>query len=400
MGSLKRQHLDVVSSVKQQTADAAALASIAGQDQLADPRTNPAVRAHADRLRDEQHRKALDAEHSRLLRRHRVEDRRAEHAERTLEVIRAARQASSPARSVMALHAGRRRFLGVALAASLSLSIGSAMGVAHLASRLGAPSAVGYVAEVGLTGLTTTVILYRSHLAEHGGTVEKWQAKGMWLLIVLPLLATITANAISNGAVGVFCSAGAAAFSLLSAIISDRSAVTIRARAAEVTTDEETELQAAATGNELFGVSTEARRDAEAFDSRLFSDEDLCAWLNESSDDELHIGPVRPGVLVPEPTEDGDSDGDVGALPDAPEMTAMRPDQIDANQRQDNDDSDCDKGLKSATEARRAAGRKTRARVAAYLAQHPDATVEEIASALNLSMATVKRHRRAIRSGD
>jgi hypothetical protein len=393
----------VVSSVKQQTADAAALAGVVGQDRLADPRTNPAVRAHADRLRDEQHRKALDAEHSRLLRRHRVEDRRAEHAERTLEVIRAARQASSPARSVMVLHAGRRRFLGVALAASLSLSIGSAMGVAHLASRLGAPSAVGYVAEVGLTGLTTTAILYRSHLAEHGGTVEKWQAKGMWLLIVLPLLATITANAISNGAVGVFCSAGAAAFSLLSAIISDRSAVTMRARAAEVTTDEETELQAAATGNDLFGVPNEARRDAEGFDSELFSNEDLRAWLNESPDDELHIGPARPGELVPEPTEDWAADGpdsDMEALPDATDTAPMRPDQIDVNQRQDNDESYGDNGLTSATEARRAVGRRTRARVAGYLAQHPDATVEEIATALDISTATVKRHRRAMRTGD
>lgn len=254
----KNRRPGVVASVEQQTAAAAALAQIAGQRRLTDPRTNPAVRQHADQLRDGQHRRALDAEDSRLIRRHRVEDHRAEHAERTLEAIQQARQTSSPARSVMALHTGRRRYMGVTLTASLTLSVGSAIGVARLAHQLGAPSAVGYIAEVGLTGLTTTVIMYRSHLTEHGGKVDGWQAKTLGLLMVVPLLATITANAISNGVVGVFCSTGASAFALLSAIISDRSAATLRARATEVTTDAEAELRAVAMGDDLFTAVQEA----------------------------------------------------------------------------------------------------------------------------------------------
>ena len=140
---------------EQQTQQAEALAGIAGQARLLDPRLNPAVRQHADRLRDEQHRQALNAEHSRMLRRHRVTDRQAEDAERTLEVLRAARQMASPARSVLALHTGRRRYLRVALAASLMLSAGAATGTGALAQAHGANQAVGWIAEVGLTGLST-----------------------------------------------------------------------------------------------------------------------------------------------------------------------------------------------------------------------------------------------------
>ena len=241
----------VVASVEEQTAAAAALAGIAGQDRLADPRLNPAVRGHADALRDEQHRKSLEAEHSRKLRAHRVSDRRAGDAEKALELIRSARAATSPARSVIALHNGRRKFMGIAMTASLALSAGSAMGVATLAKSWGAPSEVGYIAEIGLTGLSNAAILYRSHLAEHRAELEGWQSRTLWAMAIIPLLASAVANAVSVGAVGVFCSLGAAAFGLLAAVIADRSAATLQARAAEVTTDEENELRTIAMGESL-----------------------------------------------------------------------------------------------------------------------------------------------------
>lgn len=387
---------DVVTSVEQQTTQAAALAHITGQSRLADPRTNPAVRAHADRLRDEQHRRALEAEHSRLLRRHRVADRHADHAEKTLEAIRAARETTSAARSVMALHKGRGRFLAVALAASLALSAGSAIGVAHLARLLGAPALIGYLAEIGLTGLTTTVILYRSHLAQHGGRVAGWQARVLWALMLAPLGASITANAVSVGPVGVFCSVGAAAFSLLSYVITDRSAAALRDRAAEVTGEQESELQRVAMGNDLFTLPTDAARQdgapggllAGGEASELFSDEALAEWLNEPPEDGVTSSP-RPPV----------ADGPHGAahdLPDHREAETVRPGRIDDEQQQ----NDAGGRVESAVKARRRIGAANRARVAAYLVERPAATVEEIAAALGLSVTTVKRHRRAIRAGE
>lgn len=244
----------VVASVEQQTAEAAALAQIAGQRRLTDPRTNPAVRAHADQLRNDQHRRALDAEHSRLVRRHRVEDRRAEHAEETLEAIQQARQTSSPARSVLALHTGKRRYLRLSLAASLALAAGSAMGVEATAEALRAPTGSGYIAEVGLTGLATAAITYRAHLAEHRGELAEgsWQSRVLWVLMTVPLLASVACNLAMLNVVGAFCAIGAAAFSLLSCVIADRSAAAMQARAEEVTTDDEADLRVIAMGDDLF----------------------------------------------------------------------------------------------------------------------------------------------------
>lgn len=251
---------NVVASVEEQTAQAAELARIEGQDRLSNPITNPATRAHADQLRNIQHRRALDAEHGRKLRGHRVADRRAAHAERAIEAIQQAREASSAARSVLALHAGRSRFMGSTLAASLLLSAGAAAGVATLAKHNGAPEFAGWVAEVGFTGMTTTVILYRSHLAQHGGKVTGWQDKILWLLMVAPLAASMAANLTSAGPIGMACSVGAAAFSLLSYVIADASASAIQQQAARVTGKDEIDLHKIAVGDDLFLVPADQVR--------------------------------------------------------------------------------------------------------------------------------------------
>ncbi|MFG2072930.1 helix-turn-helix domain-containing protein [Nonomuraea maritima] len=52
--------------------------------------------------------------------------------------------------------------------------------------------------------------------------------------------------------------------------------------------------------------------------------------------------------------------------------------------------------MKAATNARRATGEQTRARVADHMAANPGHSVQQIADALGLSVATVKRHRRTI----
>lgn len=242
----------VAEDVAKRAAEAAQLAKIPGQNRLTDPRTNPAVRAYADELRDDQHRQQLGAEHSRIARRYRVQNRRASRAEEALAALQDARDANSAAKAVLALHAGRTQFMGAALAASITLSAGSAMGVENLAVDNHAHPGSGYIAEIGLTGLTTTVILYRSHIAQNGGATSRLYGALMWVLMVAPLAASMTANAVAAGAVGVFCSVGAAAFSLLSYIIADTSAQSILRQAARVSDDDESALQEIASGDDLF----------------------------------------------------------------------------------------------------------------------------------------------------
>src|SRR5690606_6722131 len=111
----------------------------------------------------------------------------------------------------------------------------------------------GYVAEVGLTGLSTAAILYRAHLAEHRGELGRgWQARALWALMIVPLAASITANLTTGNALGAACAVGAAAFALLAIVVADRSAAAMQARAAEVDAADEAELQRVAMGEDLF----------------------------------------------------------------------------------------------------------------------------------------------------
>ncbi|GAA4630081.1 hypothetical protein GCM10023196_053970 [Actinoallomurus vinaceus] len=131
---------------------------------------------------------------------------------------------------------------------------------------------------------------------------------------------------------------------------------------------------------------TEAERQAEAF-AVLFgldlSDEALADWLIDPPDD---------GVISA--TDPPDTDGPQGSA-----RAAKRPDQISSDQGEHEQGPADDDRLKAA-ETRRARGQQTRARIAAYIARRPNATVEQIAKALDMSTATVKRHRRAIQSGE
>lgn len=244
----------VVESVQDQTAQAADLARIPGQDMLTDPRTNPAVRALLDHLRNEQHRMLLEAEHGRAKRRHRVDDRHRAEAELTLHAILQAKQASSPARSVLALHRGRAWFMGASLAASVSLSVGSAFGVGHLADELGAPKVTGWVAEVGMVGLSTITILYLAHLFRHGWVPSVLHRMLLGFLAIGPLLGSVVANSFGAGPVGVACSVGAALFGVFSHLVSDNSAGALRKKADEVGLEDAQTLRATALGDDLFAL--------------------------------------------------------------------------------------------------------------------------------------------------
>lgn len=259
--------LPVVESVQEQTAQAANLAGIAGQDLLVDPRTNPALRPHFDRLLNTQQRLQLDAEHGRAKRRHRVADKRAADAELTLDAIQQARQASSAARSVLALHRGRTRFMTASLLASLAASCGSAKGVEALAIKHHAPHLTGYVAEVGMVGLSTMAILYRAHLSQHGWKGALWKQVLFGVFAVVPLLASVVANAFGAGPVGVACSMGAAAFGVFSHLVGETSAEALLDKAEEVSGDDEEHLRKIATGGDLFATAPAAQPAPQVTDS-------------------------------------------------------------------------------------------------------------------------------------
>lgn len=426
----KAPALGVVADVAEQTAQAAELAAIAGQDRLIDPRLNPATRPTADRLRDEQQIRALEAAHSRALRRHRVADRSADDAEQALEALQLARQAMSPARSVLALHRGKRRYLRLSLAASLVLAVGSARGVEAAAQAMGAPKGTGYLAEVGLTGLITAVIAYRSHLAEHGGNPQGWQNKALYALMVVPLLVSVVANAVKAGPVGVFCAVGAAAFAGLGYIVAEQSNTAMHAQAAKVTATDEAELRAVAMGDDPFAAvqpelddaqgEVVAEADVEPAGYDRWEDIEPAApepWATErpAAPQQPEQEPVGSGLaeevtawlagqdrqdppeggVTSSPTP-GDDDGPQGAAQDAPEQDP-EPGHIDADQPGPVGRPEPVSRVIPAAQARRAMGASTHQRIASYMAEHPKATIPQIAKALKVSPATVKRHRRALR---
>ena len=396
----------VVAEVKQRAAEAAALAAISGQERLADPRTNPAVRGLADELRDEQQRQALRAEHARVARRLRVADAQAAEAERALEALALARQASNPARSVLALHTGRRRYMRASLVASVVLAAGSAMGVEAAAHALDAPRGTGLAAEVGLTGLATLAIHYRAHLAEHRGEVHagSWQSRVLWALMTVPLVISVSANVATLNVLGAACALGAAAFAVLAVVIADRSAAAMQARAAEVSSTDEDELRSTAMGDDLFapvaeepqgdsGDEVSAAPDPVAVEADRGAAE-LEAWL---ADQDGPDGGVAAGVPSP------DGSGPHGAAAERVDRGSMRPrvhidgDQPDRVSGEGPDGAGGARRVLPAAQARRALGASTRHRISQYLTEHPGASHAQVARALKLSEDTVKRHRRALR---
>jgi hypothetical protein len=421
--------LGVVASVQDQTEQAEALAAIAGQARLADPRTNPATRAHADRLRNDQHLKALDAEHSRLLRRHRVAGRRSEEAERTLEAMALAQRASSPARSVLALHVGKRRRMRLCLAASLVLGVGSALGLEAASQALKAPWGSGYIAEVGLTGLATAAITYRAHLGEHRGELVKgsWQSRALWAGMTVPLLISVACNLATFNAIGAFCAISAAAWSLLACVVADRSSAAMQARAEEVSAEDELEIRRVAVGDddELFtpvaagitggdqaGTLPAAPAELETPQGPAVAIEAPAAPADETGQDspETDDDPVADEAsaglgeltawLADQDPPDGATTADLpgpSGGPDAGGLTSSSDRaHIDADRREESDGA---ARVLPAAEARRAIGAATLHRVSAYLTDHPEAGYREVASELGLSEATAKRYMKVLRDG-
>ena len=326
----KTASVDVVADIERRTADAKALADVAGQNLLQDARTNPAVRAHAVELHNAEHKRQITAASDQRMRRIDVNAGRAAHAARSLEVIQMAEEKNSPAHSVLALHDGRKRFMTASMICSTLLSVGSATGIMALAQKHGAPGTtgdvVGAVAELGLTGISTMAVLYRTHLTSHrsmtdeGGSAHRidgaWQDAGLWFLTVAPLVAGVAANAVAHGAVGIFCSVGAVMFSVFSYIVSDRSSHALRTRAAEVSKEDKEELFLVATGQ----------------DAQVIVDAEQVTDEPPTTLDEIKAHrDARLSIVAPAKADDTEDEGDVSADVEPPvkvkvsRHTASRP---------------------------------------------------------------------------
>lgn len=412
----------VVDQVTDQTGQASALAGIEDQALLGDPRTNPATRPHADRLRDEQQREALDLEHRRALRRGRVGDRRAAHAERTLQAIQDAKEVVSPARAVTSLQVGRRRFLSAALVASLLLSAGSALGLAAISVFTGGVAAAGWIAELCLTTATTGAILYRSHIDQANSADDPdapiwsgWRHPVLVVLVIAPLTTSVLINfggwvaGAPVSPVNALCAVGAGVAAVFAYLIADVSSRAVRVNARAVDTADEEELRREAVGEDLF-APVEAPESSDQTDTgHDVAEADPNAWI--FGDDPSWVDQVEEFVHRQDPPDDVPTSSPSDDPADGPEGAAKPFPQGDSHTVPDDHHIDSDQGFDAlpdrdggestekvipASKARRLAGLRTRYRVAEYMAAHPDHTVSQIAKALDMGESTVYRHKREL----
>ncbi|MBR8745325.1 hypothetical protein [Nocardiopsis sp. MG754419] len=234
-------------SVQQAVQAAKTLASIPGQEVLEDAAHNPATRGRYDELTAQRLERELELSHRRRVRAAEEEDRKEGEQAEIERAIAAARKATSPARTVLDMTRHQVRFGRVVLTASIALSIGSAMGLAALVEGMGGPVPVGYLAEIGLTGLSTTVIVWRGILARAGAKVDDNTQKLFAFLVAAPLLVSIVGSSIGSGPVGAACSIGSALFAGLAYLINTSASATIGQAIAKIDATANTKQKAPAT---------------------------------------------------------------------------------------------------------------------------------------------------------
>lgn len=380
---------DVVAALQESVRQAQALASVPEQQLLRDPRLNPATRALADSLEAERLRARLEAEHRRVLRAQQERERQAEEAVRAAAAVDAARAATDPALTVLSVVRSRRRFTAICLAASLALSVGSAMGLEAAVQRYwpAAPTGIGYIAEVALTGMSTAAIVWSGLLARTGARFSGPVRAALGALVALPLLVSAVGATLGSGPVGAVTSLGSAAFSALAWLVATTAATATAAlldridqRTAPVVDEaDESDEPSSTVGDALAVVGDALAEQAAAYLRALPERPDhTCDRIDESTSD-------RAG----EPTCDRAGDHTGNLLVATSDRTSDRPaDDVDERAVR----------AREIAARRREEGRRNRSRVAAYIAAHPDATTREIANATGLSETTIRRIRRDLRS--
>ncbi|KUP98395.1 hypothetical protein [Thermobifida cellulosilytica] len=372
---------DVVAALQEQVRQAQALASVPEQQLLADPRLNPATRELADALEVERLRARLEAEHRRVLRAQRERERQEDEAVRAAAVVDQARAATDPALTVLSVVRSRRRFTSLCLTASLALSVGSAMGLEAAVGTYypGAPTGIGYLAEVALTGMSTAAIIWSGLLARTGVALSRPVRVALGTLVALPLLASVIGSSLGSGPVGAVASVGSAAFAALSWLVEISAATATAALLRRIDQRTATEEEEVVLVDE---PSTTATGDALAVVGDAIADE-AAEYLRRSHE--------RPSDHT------GDRTELVPALTGAPTGAPDESDQVSASDRMRSHDSDEDTERLPASERRRREGERNRARVQAYLVAYPDASTREIAAHTGLAESTIRRIRRDLR---
>src|SRR5690554_2062403 len=387
---------DVVAALQEQVRQAQALASVPEQQLLRDPRLNPATRALADSLEAERLRARLEAEHRRVLRAQQERERQAEEAVRAAAAVDAARAATDPALTVLSVVRSRRRFSAICLAASLALSVGSAMGLEAAVQRYwpAAPTGIGYIAEVALTGMSTAAIVWSGLLARTGVRLSGPVRAALGALVALPLLVSAVGATLGSGPVGAVTSLGSAAFAALAWLVATTSATATAAllnqidqRTAPVVDEaDENDESSSTVGDALAVVGDALAEEAAAYLRALPERPDHTSdRADESTSD-------RAG----EPTCDRAGDHTGNLLVATSDRTSDRPVGAATDEAADEVDGRAVRAREIAAR-RREEGRRNRSRVADYIAAHPDATTREIAKHTGLSEATVRRIRRGLR---
>ncbi|CAM3747161.1 hypothetical protein [Nocardiopsis rhodophaea] len=214
--------------------EAKSLASITDQELLERPELNPATRGRYDELTAQRLNEELNLLHKRKVRSARERDRVEAEQARIDQAVAAAREATDPAQSVLDMTRHQRWFGRITLTASLALSVGSAMGMEAMVQQAQGPTGVGYLAEIGLTGLSTTVIVWRGLLARAGAKVDPATLRLFAVLIMVPLLVSAVGSTIGSGPVGAACSIGSALFAGLAYFIATTSASAIAQAVAKI----------------------------------------------------------------------------------------------------------------------------------------------------------------------
>lgn len=370
----KSNNPDVVGSLQEQVRQAQALSAIPEQGLLSNPRLNPATRALADQLQVERLQASLAAEHRRVLRAQRERERQEEETVRAAAAVDQARAATDPALTVLAVVRARRRYTAICMAASIALSVGSAMGLEAAVSSYypTAPTGIGYLAEIALTGLSTAAIVWASLLARAGARLTRPVHAALGALVALPLAASVVGSTLGSGPVGAVASLGSAAFAVLAWLVATTSATAVAGLLARLDRPVEHKHQPVDVdvdqvdrdGLHLVGdaLADEAQAYLRALPDRDHTEVDPRDRGGDHTGNLL----VAPSDRTPE--RGGDPAPETGSAP-----------------------------AREIAERRRSEGARNRARVQQYLTEHPGASTREIAAATGLAESTVRRIRRELR---
>ena len=365
---------DVVADLKKRTQQAQALYSIPRQELLADARLNPETRALADDLTARQLRTGLELEHKRQLRRERERDRVEERAARRAAAIDDARDAHSNESIALDMTTSRTRFTLGALGASIVCSVGSAMGVeaAVQAAYPDAFTGVGYLAEVGMTGMATMAIAWRGGLARSRALIAGLPVPVLNAMIAVPLIASVVASTAGSGPVGAVCSIAAALFAWMAYLVSVTGSEAIAQAVGRMDAD-----QATTTVTEVTEEQQEAAPTApsEAGDGL----EEVGDALAEEAADYLRTAedPARGTT--------GDERGDVAVIP--------RGDDGPSGPIHPHSEGEDDAAPQTLAEAAKQRSEEARRRVEDLYDKNPGMPVKAAAKALGVDPKTVRKYK-------